>query len=419
MATPSVLDFRLNTQTPDYLQKSFAAHLVRYSPQGSAPIFAFTSVMNSGEAKSVEHGYFSKTMLFPKATLTANATDSATSLTVNSTADFVKGDILLNWTTNEPIRVVAIVDATTLTVARGYNATDTGLAMTSGQVLYSIGNAFEQGSYRPAARNIALARVLNRTQIFRNSWALAHSLAMIQTIVGKGNIAESKLDCAQLHGSAIETAIIFGQMSSKTVEGQYFSTMDGIVSSVRKYAPGNIFTAGPTTNFSQLEAMLNVGFNTVADGRYSMERALYVGSQALTVINNIGRKSGQYQLVDGQTNFGMQFLTFRTSRGIFRMVEHPILNSNDDWKKMALALDLGSIKLMYLTGRRHLNQEYGVTGALEPGHQGVDAVGGTLTAELTLEVLNPSAHVILFNLTEGVHEPTHVVVDNAADFPVA
>ena len=399
MATPSILDFRLNTATPDYLAKSYAANLVRYAPNGMAPLFAFTAVMQSGTALSVEHGYFSKTMLFPQTTLGADATNIATSITVASTADFLVGDLIQNWTTGEMFRVTAITDATTLAIARGYNTAGTGLAMTNGQKLYAVGNAFEQGSYRPASRVLAIARVLNFTQIFRNSWSLARTLGMIQTIVGKGNIAESRQDCGMFHAADIEKAILWGQKSSKIVGGQMLTTMNGIWNTLREQVPTQVFAAGATTTYTQLEAMLDSTLNTITDGRSSNERVIYLGGAAFRVINQIGRLNGTYDLVDGQTNYGLQFMTIKTPRGTFRLVEHPILNSNADWAKCAFVVDLPSIKLMYLAGSKTLNQEYGVTGT--PVDNGIDAVGGTLTTECTLEITNPQACAVITNLTAG------------------
>lgn len=410
MATPSVLDFRLNTAAPDYLVKSYAGNLVRYAPNGQAPIFAFTAIMQSGMCASVEHGYMSKTMLFPQTTTTATALAAGTSLTVVDTSDFLVGDLILNWNTGEMLRVTAISDATTLGVARGYNTGDAGIAVGSGDKLYAVGNAFEQGSYRPAARALAISRVMNNTQIFRNSWALAHSLAVIQTIVGKGNIAENKQDCGMFHASDIEKAILWGQKSSKVVNGQLLTTMNGIWNTLREQVPANVMSAGATTTYTQLETMLDKCFNTITDGRNGNERALYVGGTARSVINKIGRLSGIYHIVDGATNYGLQFSTFKTARGTFRMVEHPILNSNLDWAKCAFAIDLPSLKLLYLNGRKTMNQEYGTTGT--PVDNGIDAVGGTLTTECTMEITNPSANVVITGLTAAAAEPVLTILDD-------
>lgn len=394
-----LLDFNsLNTAAPDYLAKSFAANMVRYAPNGMAPLFALSSMLGDKTAASVEHGYFAKTMVFPSATLTAAVADGvAATVTVASTATQVVGDLLRAQSTGEILRVTAINSATQLAVARGVGQIAAG-AIANGVKLYGIGNAFEQGSNRPASRLMIPTRVMNFTQIVRNSWALPGTLEAIKTIVGEGNVAESRMDCGLFHAADIEKAIIFGQRSASTVNGQYMTTMDGLVEVVRRLAPAaNTNTAAATTNFTQLEAMLNPCFNVINDGRNGNERTLFVGGTARTVINNIGRLNGTYQLVDGQTNFGLQFSTFKTSRGTFKMIEHPLFNSNDDWSKLAIAVDLPTFKLAYLPGRKTQNREYNMSGT--PVDQGIDAVGGTLTSELTTEIINPAANAVIWGLT--------------------
>jgi len=172
--------------------------------------------------------------------------------------------------------------------------------------------------------------------------------------------------------------------------------MDGIIESIRRYAPaGNTTAAGGTTTYAQLQTALNGCFDVTSNGRTGNRRTLFVGGGARHVINEIGRLSGNYQIMDGATSFGLQFQSFRTSRGEFKMIEHPMLNSNDDWKKMAIAVDMDYIRVPYL--RKTANSEYGMDGRYVTSGQ--DAVGGTMTTELTMEIVNPSAFAIITGLT--------------------
>lgn len=400
MATPQIVDWKVvNDATPDYLEKSYAGQLIRFAPNGMAPLFALTSMFNSGTALSVEHGYFSKTMVFPSVQINnaGGYNSAATSITVDTTANILAGDMLRVQASGEIVRVTSVDSSTALTIVRAVGQV-AAASIADDAKLYGVGNAFEQASNRPASRLIAVARVLNNTQIFRNSWALSHTLSVIRAIVGEGNIAEGRMDCGMFHAADIEKAILFGQKSSQVVSNQLLTTMDGLVETTRRLAPAaNTTTAGATTTFTQLETALNPCFETITNGRNGNERVLFVGGSARTVINNIGRLNGTYQLVDGQTNFGLQFSTFKTSRGMFRMIEHPLLNSNDDWKKMAIAVDMPSIRTMYLAGRKTQNIEYGMDGRATDNGQ--DAVGGTLTTEMTMEITNPGANAVIYGLT--------------------
>lgn len=173
--------------------------------------------------------------------------------------------------------------------------------------------------------------------------------------------------------------------------------MDGLVSIVTAQAAANVNTAAATTNFTQLEALLDPVFNQATDPKVANERVLFVGGSALKVLNNIGRLNGTYQMVDGQTSYGLQFSTVKLARGTFRIIEHPLLNTNTDWAKMAIAVDLTTFNLAYLGDRKTKNEEFGVGGKVV--ENGMDAVGGTLTTELTCLVKNPSANAIIYGLT--------------------
>jgi hypothetical protein len=387
-----------NSGTADYLSKSFAGQLMRTAPNGMCPLFGLTSMLPAGTCTAVEHGYFTKAMVFPSVQLNgAIASGVTTTFTVDSTDNIIAGQLLRANTTGEVVRVTSVDSSTQLTVKRGVGQVSAA-AIADDVKLYSIGNAFEQGSNAPASRLMNPTRVINHTQIFRNTWALPGTVTAIAPIVGNSLVAESRQDCASFHGADIETALIFGQKSGQTVNSQYLTTMSGIVEHVRSLAPvGNTSTASSTTNYTQLQTMVNGVFDTQTNGRNGNRRIMLCGGSARTVINDIGRLSGDYTIVEGQTSFGLQFQSFRTSRGEFKLIEHPMLNSNDDWKKMALVVDMDSVRVPHL--RKTSNFEYGMDGRYVANGQ--DAVGGTLTTELTMEVINPSAFAVIYGLTAG------------------
>jgi hypothetical protein len=102
--------------------------------------------------------------------------------------------------------------------------------------------------------------------------------------------------------------------------------------------------------------------------------------------------------VDGQTNFGLNFSTLTTPRGKFRIIEHPLFNTNSTWAKMAVGVDLPTFRLAYLAGRKTQNLEFNTKGD-QAQDNGIDAVGGTLTTEVTTVIKNTPANVVIRNLT--------------------
>lgn len=395
MATPAVFD--TSFILPDNLKKSFAANLVRTSPNGTAPLFALTAMTGQKSASQITHGYFTKAMVFPQAQLTGAITNSATTLPVSNTNYMLPGMIFRIASTGENVRVTAIASPTSLTVTRGFG-TVTAKAANANDWVYQIGTAFEQASVRPQANNLQPQFITNNTQIFRNSWALSGTADAVSTYVGMGEQAENRADCASFHAQDIEKSLFFGQKSISTLNNQVISTMDGLESVLTQLAPANISTAGSTTNYDQLEAMLDPVFNVATDPKVANERVLFVGGKALRVINKIGRLTGQYQIIDGATNFGLQFSTFKIPRGTFRLIEHPLLNTNPWLAASAWAVDLSTFDVAWL--RKTFHKGYGIQGEIAADN-GIDALGGTLTSELTTEIKNPSANGIIYGLTDG------------------
>jgi len=390
--------------TANLVAVSFDKMITRLMPNGTAPLFALTSYLPSETALQVEHGFFAKSALFPYVIVNGAVNNVATTLVVDSTENIVEGMILqVNNTTNENVLVEAVISDTQLQVRRAVGGTAANIA--DNAAAYMAGNAYEEASIRPVALNITPKRITNLTQIFRNSWALSDTTRATAVIAGDTPMAESKQDCAALHAQSIEAALFFGKKYEGIRKGQPFRTMDGLISIVSdinnypaSYSVPNVFAAGATTNYTQLEAMLDPCFNQTTDPKVANERVLFVGGLARKVVNNIGRLNSTYFIENGETEFGLQFATFKTSRGTFRMIEHPLFNSNATWAAMAVCVDLSSFKLAYLNGRKTQNKEFNTDGQVANDF-GIDAVGGTLTTECTATVKNPPANAIITGLT--------------------
>lgn len=389
--------------TQDLAAKSFAGMITRLMPNGQAPLFGMTAMLPEETALQVEHGFFTKTMLFPALNLdaaVANATD--TTFTVASTANVLPGMLMRAQSTGEVVIINQVLSATQVLVGRGVGSTAAAIA--DNVNLYQVGNAFEESSIRPNALQINPVRITNYTQIFRNTWALSGSAQATQVIAGESTIQENRQDCAAFHAADIEKALFFGTKSQGTRNGQPFRTMDGLLNIVSNltYYPSsfsavNVFTAAATTNFTQLEAMLDPVFNQTTDPKAGNQRVLFVGGTARKVINNIGRLNATYMINNGETGYGLQFGKFNIARGSFNMVEHPLFNSNADWAKQAVAVDLSTFRVAYLGGRKTKKEEFNVSG--QAVDNGIDAVGGTLTSELTCVVKNPPANAWIKDLT--------------------
>lgn len=384
-----------NSLTKDQAAKSFSGMIARFMPMGDAPLFGLTSMLKTETALQFQHGYFSKSMIFPSVTLSAQAAAADTILSVTSTSNIIPGMLLRpDGAATEVMLVQGVVGATQLVVQRGVGNTAPAV-INNATLCIQVGNASEEGSNRPLAVSIQTVLQTNFTQIFRNTWAVTGTAAETKMIAGDGNVSESKMDCAALHAADIEKAIIWGQKYLGMRNNQLFHTMDGILSIVGAQAPSNVTTLGATTTFTQLETALDPVFNVRSDQMVGNERIMFVGGVSRRILNNIGRLNGTYQLTQGMTEFGLRFSTLNMTRGTFRIIEHPVLNawgSSSSFAKMAIVVDMASFNLAYLGNRK--TKAFDII-----GEDGVDAVGGTLTTEVTTLIKNPQAFAVLYNFT--------------------
>lgn len=393
--------FNTSQITQDLAKKSFAAMITRLMPNGTAPLFGLTALLKEETAYQFEHGYFSKTMIFPLLQLDGAIDNVQTVFTVDSTANILPGMLMRVDTTNENVLIISVPDATHVNVQRAVGTVAAAAGADNVQ-LWMVGNAFEEASLRPQSMVIVPSRLTNYTQIFRNTWAVSKTLGATLNIAGSGNIAESRGDAAAFHAADIEKALFFGQKFLGSRNGQPFHTMDGLISVVTQNAAGNITTLGATTTWTQLEAALDPAFNQQTDPKIPNMRVFFVGGTARRVLHSIARLNSTYFIQGNETTWGLQYDTFKTPRGTYNIVEHPLFNAYgpaSTWAKMGIGVDLSTFSIAYLQGRRTENLEFNMGGAVVDN--GIDAQGGTLTTELTALVKNPAANVILYNFTAG------------------
>lgn len=377
--------------------RSFAGTILRLFPNGSAPMFALSSQSGKSSAKASTHGYFSKTMAFITTTSTAADASGAGTLNLASTAGMTAGMTLYNMTTTEVVRVLTVASSTTITATRGFGRT-VGTVTANGQKWIQIGTAFEEGSNRPSARMLTTVYIPNYTQIFRNAWGLTDTARASLAEQGYSNVAENRKDCSMFHSVDIESAIIWGQPKAPFTgpNGQPLHATQGVIDAMEQYAPGNTNAAAGTTTFDQLVALLEPAFAYSTDMANPKERILFGDAQAIRVLNAIGTRSGQVQLQTSSTTFGMHFTKFQFYKGTINMVEHPLMNGLG-LQGTAIVMDMPALKLAYMDGRDTKAEEYGQNGKIV--ESGVDGVGGSLTTECAVELINPYSCGLITGLT--------------------
>lgn len=386
--------FNTTLNPPEANARSFAAQMIRRFPNGSAPLFGLASMIGKSRAKSASHGYFSKTMSFIAVAVTAAAAAADAAIMLPS-AGMTPNMVLHNPRTRENILVQSITSGGEIQARRGFGRKPAA-AILAGDRLIQIGTAFAENSNRPQARRMATVYVPNFTQIFRDAWALSDTARASYTESGLyDHVTEDKADCAKMHSLSAETSIIWGQAIMDTSGPQPIHATQGIVDAIEQYAPGNANVAGATTNYQQLVALVEPAFEYSADVGNPTERLVFCDNTAMATVHEIGRQYGQINLVQTETNFGMKFMSFTTHRGTLHLKTHPVLNGLEQ-EGVAIVLDPLALKLAYLDGRDTKREEYGTNGKIV--ENGTDGVGGSLTTEFAVELVNPNACAFIENL---------------------
>lgn len=389
-------------------KRSFSANLIRLNPNGKAPLFGLSGLAKTKTTNAIEHGWWTKVAIFPELTVKTGVDNSATSISITAVTgskdgniDFVVPGVILRHTkvTSGSTRTVELLHVTavdtsggTVTVVRGFGGT-TAQAIATGDKLVTVGNAHGQGSDAPEPVAILPTRYVNNTQIFRDAWGNSETLAAVGLEVGDSAPVENKRDAMFFHSQAIEKAILFGRKGVTTdAKGRPLTLMAGIEQIVEDHVPSNIRVADSAgTTYETLETYLDPLLDFKKDGASTENLNIYLGKQALKAINQIGKLSGEYQIVQNQTSFGLRFMSFQTTRGTFNLIEHPLLNTNAEWAKMAFVVDTSSLDIRYLRQTKHKDIE----------QTGKDAMAGVYTTELTLEIQNPWSFGVIYNLTAG------------------
>ena len=387
------------TQNPTELNaRSFSDVILRLFPNGSAPLFALASQTGKKKAKSSTHGYFSKTMTFVSTTSTAGDTDSATTLTVGSTTGMTANMVLHNLRTRESVRIVSVTNSTQVVVSRAFGRV-AAAAMNAADKIIQVGTAFAEGSQRPVASQLATVYVANYTQIFRNAWGLTDTARASLSEIGYSNVAESRKDCSLFHSVDMESAIIWGQAKMDTSGSQPVHSTQGVIDAIYEYASGNVNPAASTTTYTQLVALVEEFFNYSTDIGNNNERVGFCDRLAMKVLTDVGRKSGQIQIMQEQTGFGMKYTSFRFYQGTINLIQHPLMNGLNPTAGNMLVMDLAALKLAYMEGRDAVPEEYGV--GMKQVELGTDGIGGSLTSEFAVELINPYACGYVTGLTAG------------------
>jgi hypothetical protein len=350
----------------DERPKNFREGILRFNPNGTAPIFALSSKAGKRTTDDPEFAWWAEGNVLIRLQINGALAAGDTNIVVDSVdptsttlganlgvATHLKnGDVLLvepltdSATFNqELIRVQEVQSETTFTVTRGVGGTSAA-SIADNQFLTVISSAYAEGTGVPPAVSRNPIKYSNFIQIFKDTYELTGTADNTKTRTNN-NYSEDKKRKMFKHSSDIEWSMLFGRAAETTGEnGKPLRYMGGI----RSFVPTTnvtVFTSAVTPS-TFMDAIAPVfDFDTGAGD----SRIVFAGNQALIELSKIFANEVVFNVNNVVKQYGMDFQEFIMPNGRIMLRSHPLLSRHGLYKKSAFILDFDAIKFVTQKGR--------------------------------------------------------------------
>lgn len=350
----------------DERPKSFREGILRYNPNGTAPIFALTSKAKKRTVDDPEFSWWAEGNVLIRLQVngalvagdtlvtvdSADPTSTTMAANLGTATNLKEGDILLVEPTSdsatfdhELIEVEDVLSDTQFTVRRAAGGT-TAAAIADDKWLTVIGSAYAEGTGVPRAVSRNPIKFNNYIQIFKDTYELTGTADKTKTRTNN-NYSEDKKRKMFKHSSDIEWSMLFGRKAETVGDnGKPKRFMGGI----REFIPAaNVTVFGSAvTPSSFLDAIAPVfDFDTGAGDT----RMVFGGNQALINLSKVFANEVMYNVNNTVKVYGMDFQEFIMPSGRVLMKSHPLLSRHGLYKKSAFVIDFDAIKYVGMTGR--------------------------------------------------------------------
>lgn len=350
----------------DERPKNFREGILRFNPNGTAPIFALSSKAGKRSVDDPEFSWWAEGNVIIRLQVNGAAASGDTLITVDTadptsstlganlgTASNLKpGDILLvepttdNATFNhELIEVDDVLSDTQFTARRGVGGT-TAATIANDVWLTVIGSAYAEGTGVPRAVSRNPIKFSNYIQIFKDSYELTGTADKTKTRTNN-NYSEDKKRKMFKHSSDIEWSILFGRASETTGDNGKPKRFMGGLRSLIPSSNVTVFGSAVTPS-SFLDAIAPVfDFDTGAGDT----RMVFAGNQALIELSKIMAAEVVFNVNNTVKVYGLDFQEFVMPNGRVLLKSHPLMSRHGLYKKSAFVLDFDAIKYVTMTGR--------------------------------------------------------------------
>ncbi|GIW74597.1 MAG: hypothetical protein KatS3mg103_1119 [Phycisphaerales bacterium] len=341
-------------------------------------------------ATSTVHEWIEDELLPNTATVVAQAFSPTpltdTTIDVDDGSRFRVGDLVRPGEGPE-VMLVTGVAGDTITVVRGYGATD-GVSLAENMVLTILGNAALEGADAPSARFTNRVRRANYTQIFTATVEVSGSMQAVRAHGIADELDYQKQERMRELLRDLENCVINGAAPVIDPQGSTSvrRSMNGIIHSLEtnRFIPG-IGPIPPGSGGGQnglTEEVLNAALREVWEQASGPIDTIVCGGLQKRRINAFLSSSRRYG--PGDDRYRDMVSVYESDFGVCRVVVSRWMPADS-----ILLLDSSRIEVMPLEGRSFHYKPLASTG---------DSAIGQVIGEYTLELRNENAHGLLVGL---------------------
>ena len=378
----------------DERPKNFRELIMWRNPNGSAPIFAFTSRIQEEKVDDPEFSWWDEPNDLVRLLVNGALNTTATALVVDSAdpdasapgilyglATHLKpGDLLIYEPpagevaafTQEIVMVTAVASGTALTIARG-QAGSTAAAIADNSFLTKIGSAYAEGTGAPTAVSRNPIKYSNLCQIFKNAYEVTGTADETYARTGNARQNDKKRKVFD-HARDIEMSILFGQKFETTgSNGKPLRFMGGL----RDFIPTtNTTIFGANVTLEQYLAAVSSAFNF--DTPAGDERIVFCGNGYANTLNALAMAGGNVTFGEVVKVYGMDLRELVLPQGRLLIRRHPLLSRHPMFTNSAFGVDFSSLRYRHLRDTRAED---------EIQANDVDTHKGQWLSEISIEVL--------------------------------
>lgn len=312
-----------------------------------------------------------------------NYTSGATSVVVDDGTKFRAGDIVVDVSTSEHLRVTG-VSTNTLTVTRGYGTT-AATTLTDNDVLVIIGNVnAEAATARTALTNQAVKRY-NYTQIFREPFAVTGTEGSTELYAEANDIASLRREHLQIHMRDIERSFFFGEAKEDLTGTQPVRSTAGI----KSFLSTNLTDASGTLTEAEFEAWIANMFKKGGEKKMG-----FLAPLLASAVNSWAK--GRLQMFPKDKTYGIAISKYLSIHGELDFVIERLFAENSVWAGMGFGVDMSLVGYRYLGGNG-VSRDTNLRKNIQAND--ADEVKDEYLSEIGLWLALEDRHGLLYNVT--------------------